>query len=238
MAIEAPSPFIALGTTGAGDADQKRIPVARPKGEFRLSFSSGSFDRFILPEIPAELAEIAKRAGVDLKPGPCIMPSPIRRSLAMGAGNGIGTRDRNESPEKAMIRFAAVLARDGQIDTDPVETIPSWAKPRGSNSAGYRAKWPAAHTGAGDAPCDHFDEVWNVPVRVNSDGTMIWKFDHDSHALWIAWLLCRAVIKAADEDRVDAKRDQAANLVRAAKTTRYETPEAAEIGRASCRERV
>lgn len=229
MALDVPSPFLAAGTTGAGEADQRRIPVPRPKGEFRLAFSTGSFDRFVLPEIPEELAALAKRAGVDLKPGPCIMPSPIRRSLVMGAGNGIGTRDRNESPEKALTRFAAVLARDGQIDTDPVEVIPSWAKPKGSRCDGYRVKWAAAHSGAGDAPCDHYDEVWNVPTRIDANGNMRWVFDHDSHALWIAWLLCRAVIKAADEDRVDAKRSAAADLVRATRTTRYETPEAAAL---------
>lgn len=206
---DAASAYMSAGQTGGGGADVPRFIVDRVRPEFWLAFNPNSYDAYELPDIPAELAAMAKKADLPLKSGPIILPTPIQLLIKAGI-NGIGTRPKTQSHEDYMAQFHATAAKNKQILISPVELIPEWAKPPGSRSAGYRVAWPATPARQPGVEAVHFGEVWDVPTGPNAEGVMRWKYDRAIQALWISWLVCRGIIKPAEMSRVEDARRLAA----------------------------
>lgn len=226
--VEAVSPYATMARPAGHDVITRRLLVGRVRGPFRLGFNPGSFDTFTLPEIPEELAKMAKEAKIDLRPGAVVLPSPIPLTTGKPGVNGIGTRDRGQTNEQALQQFEAVTARNKQIVIDPSEIVPAWARPPGFAPSGYAVEWPAVDAER-RVEVTHFEEVWNVPVGTNSDDLTVWRFNRGLQGLWIASLLCRGLIRPADTGRVTDNRTRKVERLEESVRTAYDNPEAREF---------
>lgn len=221
----------ALQRTGGSADDTERPIVAQARGPFQLAFAAGSSDSMILPEIPKELAELADLAKITLRAGRVILPSPIALRIQAGV-NCVGTRDTGTSEQDHMARFKDMATKRRFTLVSHMDAIPAWAKPSGSSVVGYRTLMLARDGSQGNKECDHFGEVWEVPIGINENGVVRFKFDHPRRALWIAWLLVTGRIKPAGDEHVQERRARKSHQLGDVMTTAYPTDHARQIATA------